>query len=192
MVYKGDAYYIREVLGGSTGAYTYIVNRHKDNAFNLAFRICGNREDAEEIAQDAFMKAFRALGDYRFKAGFATWLYRIVYNTSVSYLRTRRGEIISLEEFPSDASAFLGRTDTEEEAVREHRNELVNYALKKLNAEERALITLYYYEEMSTEEISKVTSITRENVKIRLFRARRKMLETIRDVEMKNEEVYNA
>jgi RNA polymerase sigma-70 factor (ECF subfamily) len=180
MTYKGDIYYIKEVLSGNTNAFTFLVNRHKDHAFNLALRICGNREEAEEIAQDAFLKVFRSLGEFRFKAGFATWLYKIVYNTSISYLRTRKRVVVSLDEFPADANDFIGVCDSEEEAEREYRNALVNFALSTLGDEERAMITLYYYEEMSLEEISAITSISKDNIKIRLFRARRKMLEAIK------------
>ena len=74
MDYKGDIFYIRQVLEGKTIAYTYLVDQHKDHAFNLAFRICGNREEAEEIAQDAFIKAYKSLGNFKMRSSFATWL----------------------------------------------------------------------------------------------------------------------
>jgi RNA polymerase sigma factor (sigma-70 family) len=183
MVYKGDAYYINEVLKGSTNAFAFLVNRHKDNAFNLALRICGNREEAEEVAQDAFLKVFRSLGDFRHKSSFATWLYKIVYNTSISYLRARKREVLSLEDFPADANDFIGSCENDEEAEREYRNALVSYALQRLNENDRAVITLYYYEEMSLAEIADITSITKENIKIRLHRARKKMLEDIERTE---------
>ena len=80
MDYKGDIYYIGQVLDGKTNVYAHIVDRHKDHAYNLALRICGNREDAEEIAQDAFVKAYRSLTNFKMKSSFATWLFRIVYN----------------------------------------------------------------------------------------------------------------
>jgi RNA polymerase sigma factor (sigma-70 family) len=179
MAYKGDAYYIGEVLKGNTNAFALLVNRHKDNVFNLAIRICGNREEAEEIAQDAFLKVYRALNEFRQKSSFATWLYRIVYNTSISYLRARRREVLSLEEFPADATDFIGCSESEETAEREYRNALVNFALQRLNESDRAIVTLFYYEEMSHSEIAEITGISKENIKIRLHRARKKMLEDI-------------
>ena len=156
-----------------------MINRHKDNVFNLAVRICGNREEAEEIAQDAFLKVYRALSEFRQNSSFATWLYRIVYNTSISYLRARRREVLSLEDFPADATDFIGCCESEEIADREYRDALINFALQRLNESDRAIITLCYYEEMSQTEIATITGISKENIKIRLHRARKKMLEDI-------------
>jgi RNA polymerase sigma-70 factor, ECF subfamily len=181
-----DKYYIKQVLEGKINAFSYLVDRHKDKAYNLAFRICGNCEEAEEVAQDAFMKAYRSLKNFRMKSSFATWLYRIVYNTAISLVRNRRKGVLSLEEFPADAVDFLGINKTEDEAVEDYRNSLVNFALQKMNDEERGLITLYYYNDLDTEEISQITGVKKSNVKVRLFRARQKMAEIIRKVEKKH------
>jgi RNA polymerase sigma factor (sigma-70 family) len=183
---KGDIFYIGQVLEGKINAFSYLVDKHKDKAYNLAFRICGNREEAEEIAQDAFLKAYRSLKDFKRKSSFATWLYRIVYNTAISLVRTRKNRVLSVEEFPVDAVDFLSFSSTEEEAADDYRNSLINFALQKISEEERGLITLYYYNELDTEEITKITGISRSNIKVRLFRARQKMAEVIRKVEMKN------
>ena len=183
---ENDIYYIGQVLEGRINAFAYLVDKHKDKAFNLAFRICGNREEAEEVAQDAFLKAYRSLKDFRKKSSFATWLYRIVYNIAISLVRTRKNRVLSVEEFPADAVDFLGFITTEEEAADDYRNSLINFALQKIYEEERGLVTLYYYNELDTEELSKITGITRSNIKVRLFRARQKMVEIIRKVEMKN------
>ncbi|OFY64508.1 MAG: hypothetical protein A2V46_10340 [Bacteroidetes bacterium RBG_19FT_COMBO_42_7] len=183
---KGDIYYISQVLEGKVNTFSYLVDRHKDKAFNLAFRICGNREEAEEIAQDAFLKAYRSLKYFKMKSSFATWLYRIVYNTAISLVRSRKKGLLSIEEFPADAVDFLGFNKTEDEAADDYRNSLVNFALQKISEEERGLITLYYYNDLNTEEISKITGINKSNIKVRLFRARQKMAEIIRKVETKN------
>ena len=183
---KDDLYYIDQVLEWKTIAFSNLVDKHKDKAFNLAFRICGNREEAEEIAQDAFLKAYRSLKDFRKKSSFATWLYRIVYNTAISLVRTRKNRVLSVEEFPADAVDFLGFSTTEEEAADDYRNSLINFALQKISEEERGLVTLYYYNELDTEELSKITGISRSNIKVKLFRARQKMVEIIKKAETKN------
>jgi RNA polymerase sigma factor (sigma-70 family) len=174
------------VLAGKVNAFSYIVDRHKDKAYNLAFRICGNHEEAEEIAQDSFLKAYRSLKGFKMKSSFATWLYRIVYNTSVSHVRIRKKMVLSLEDFPADFTNFIGNNSSEEEAEREYRCSLINFALQKLTEEERGLISLYYYEEMSADEISDVTGINKTNIKVRLFRARQKMSEIIEKIEKKS------
>jgi RNA polymerase sigma-70 factor (ECF subfamily) len=185
MEYKGDISYIEQILSGNSNAFSYIVDRHKDKAYNLAFRICCNHEEAEEVTQDAFLKAFRSLKGFKMRSSFATWLYRIVYNTAISHVRIKKKGVLSLEDFPADATDFIGSNTNEEEAEKEYRTTLVSFALQKINEEERGLITLYYYEEMSTDEISAVTGISKSNIKVKLFRARQKMLEIIEKVEKK-------
>jgi len=190
MDYKGDILYIEQVLSGKINAFSFIVDRHKDQAYNLAFRICGNHEEAEEIAQDSFLKAYKSLRGFKMKSSFATWLYRIVYNTAISRLRIKNKGVLSLEDFPADATDFIGSNTSEEEAEKEYRSSLLSFALQKISEEERGLISLYYYEDMSIEEISDVTGISKSNVKVRMFRARQKMLEIIEKVE-KNKLIYH-
>lgn len=185
MDYKGDIFYIEQILAGDSNSFSYIVDHHKNKAYNLAFRICGNHEEAEELAQDSFLKAYRSLKNFKMKSSFATWLYRIVYNTTISHVRIKKKGILSLENFPADATDFIGTNTNEEEAEKEYRNSLVNFALLKISDEERGLISLYYYEELSTEEISDVTGISKSNIKIKLFRARQKMLGIIEKAEKK-------
>lgn len=185
MDYKGDIFYIQQILEGNNNAFGYMVEYHKDKAYNLAFRICGNHEEAEELAQDSFLKAYRSLRTFKMKSSFATWLYRIVYNTSISHVRIKKKGVLSLEDFPADAKDFVGFSTSEEEAERDYRNSLVNFALQKINEDERGLISLYYYDEMSTDEISEITGISKSNIKVKLFRARQKMLEIIEKVQKK-------
>lgn len=173
---KGDKYYIEQVLEGKTSAFSHLVDRHKDRAFNLAFRISGNREDAEEIAQDAFIRAYNSLGSFRMQSSFSTWFFRIVYNTSISCLRTRKKGVLSLEDFPAEYSDFAGISQSEEEAEREYKKSVLNFALQKLDEEERGLISLYYYEELDADEISDITGLSKSNIKVKLFRSRQKML----------------
>jgi RNA polymerase sigma factor (sigma-70 family) len=183
---RSDTYYIGQVLEGKINAYSNLVERHKDKAYNLAFRICGNREEAEEVAQDAFVKAYRSLKQFGKRSSFGTWLYRIVYNTAISLVRSRRKGMLAVEDFPADAVDFLSFSKNEEEAANEYRNSLINFALQKISEEDRGLVTLYYYDDMDTEEISKITGINKSVIKVRLFRARKKMAEIIMKVEKKN------
>lgn len=182
MTYKGDKYYLEQVLAGKSAAFACLVDRHKDRAFSLAFRICGSREDAEEIAQDAFIKAYNSLGSFKMQSSFATWLYRIVYNTSVSFIRSRKKGVLSLDDFPADFADFVCSSQSEEEAEKEYRKSVVSFALQKLDDEDRGLISLFYYEELDTDEISEITGISKANIKVKLFRARQKMLTVLEKV----------
>ena len=185
MDYRSDIFYIRQVQDGKINAFSHLIDRHKDKAYNLAFRICANREEAEEIAQDAFIKAYRSLNNFKMKSSFATWLYRIVYNTAISLVRSRKNKILAIEEFPADAVDFLSSCGSQDEAVEEYRSSLVNFAMQKISEDDRGLITLYYYNDLDLEEISKITGISRSNIKVKLYRARRKMAEIIGKTENK-------
>jgi RNA polymerase sigma-70 factor (ECF subfamily) len=182
---KSDISWIDLILAGNVEAFSFIIDKYKDRTFNLAFRICGNREEAEEVTQDAFLKAYRSLKGFKMKSSFATWLYRIVYNTAVSHIRNKNKPLLLLDDFPADTSDFTQANISEEEAEKEYRNALVNFAMQKITEEERGLISLYYYEDMNTEEISELTGISRSNIKVKLFRARQKMLEIIVNAEKK-------
>ncbi len=192
MDYKGDNYYIDQIIAGKTASYRYIIDYHKDKAFNLAFKICGNREEAEEVAQDSFLKAFRSIREFRKKSSFSTWLFRIVYNTAISQLRSRKGITISLFDHPSEATEFTGINNFDEEAEHEYRKYIINFALNRLTEEERAIICLYYFEDMSIDEITEVTGSGKSNIKVRLYRSRQKMLETIEMLEKRNSIQYET
>ena len=174
-----DRYYINLILSGNREAFAPIVERHKDNVYNLALKICGNCEDAEEVAQDSFVKAFRSLSSFKGKSSFATWLYRIVYNTSMTFVRKNKLDILRLEDFPVDSVDFIRSNAMEEEAEIEYMKILLSYSMQKLDHEDRAIITMHYYQDLSHSEICSVTGLSRSNIKVRLFRARKRMQEII-------------
>ena len=173
-----DEYYIERVLQGDHSSYATLVERHKDMVFTIAYRMLKSREDAEEISQDAFMKAYRSLGKFRKKSKFSTWLYRIVYNLSVSQLRKNKKQFNSLD----DEEKKIDIEDTHnkiESLENQDRNKYVNQAIENLNYDEKTIITLYYQDELSVEEIAGITQLTHSNVKVRLHRARLKLYDEL-------------
>ncbi len=135
----------------------------------------GCAEDAEELVQDVFLKAFRSLHTYKGDCRFSTWLYRIAYNTAVSATRKRKHEFLYLEEstiynVPDEAVVLVfGSTDDEERIA------MLAQAIDRLTVEEKALITLFYYEEKSVEETGEILHLSQANVKVRLHRTRKKL-----------------
>ncbi len=178
---KDDWYYIEKVLNGESASYAPLVDRYKEMAYNISLRIVRRPEDAEEITQDAFVKAYRSLKGFRGNAKFSTWLYRIVYNSSVSHLRRnqRMGKV---------ESEVFGRINTGDNAEEsdQHNDELMVSALKKakdsLPAEEQTMITLYYYDDRSIDEIAGIMNLSVSNVKVRLFRTRKKLYDLIQQI----------
>lgn len=174
---EDDNYYVAEVLAGQAQAYAELVDRHKDMVYTIAIGLMHIREEAEEVSQDAFLKAYQALSKFKKQAKFSTWLYRIVYNECISRLRKRKLNNISLDENKINFSDSL-ITD-ENSANEEKKYRMLQEALMDLPKEDKTIILLYYFENASIEEISVITSLTKSNIKIRLFRIRNRMHERL-------------
>ena len=154
---EADEKIIVQVLNGNRNAYALLVDKYKDRVYSLALGIVRNRELAEEIAQDAFVKAFGSLKKFRKEAGFSTWIYRITYNTAISELRkTKRTKHVVEEQFENIVSARANDNIAESDE-KEARLEIIEKAVKALPPEEQLMVTLYYLEENSVQQISKVT-----------------------------------
>lgn len=170
-----DDLYLQLVLEGDTSKYSYFIDKYKGMAFSIAFRIVNNRQDAEEIVQDAFLKAFRSLGKFRKGSKFSTWLYRIVVNTSLTKVRSPVPNPVSLDKSdPGDALVEKVESVYRSLDLSEQRS-LINEALEELSVEDRLLLTLYYLNENSIDEIAEITGIPGDNVKMKLHRARNRM-----------------
>ena len=176
MEQEQDSVYIEKVLGGERNAYAFLVDRYKTMVFTLALQITGSREEAEEVAQDTFVKAYHSLKNFKGKAKFSSWLYRIAYNTAISNLRGKEKMGISI--YRTDLHESLSEDDgTGQESLSEaERREYLQIALDSLDADEKCLVIWYYYEERALEEIAQIAGLTKTNAKVRLFRARKKML----------------
>jgi RNA polymerase sigma factor (sigma-70 family) len=174
-----DPEVIQKILEGDREVFTVLVNRYKDMAFTIAFRMVNNRTDAEEIVQEAFIRAYDKLGHFRQDAAFSTWFYRIVYNGSVSFLRSRKNWV-------GDDSEFVLQNVSEEQDIFDSettnlRKDAVLWVLARLKPVDRAIVTLFYHENKSLKEIGVIIDMQEDTVKMRLFRARRsmkKLLET--------------
>ncbi|TSA28007.1 MAG: sigma-70 family RNA polymerase sigma factor [Bacteroidetes bacterium] len=175
MKLRDDNYYIDRVLGGDRSAFTGLVAKHKNMVFSIVLRITQNREDAEEVAQDVFLKAFGSLGSFERKSKFSTWLFRIAYNAAISKTRRKKVEFVGLNDriitnyTEDEIQAQSGQLDQQE------RKMLIDTALKKLPEEDNLLITLFYKAENSVEEISSIMGLSESNVKVRLYRVRKKL-----------------
>ena len=175
MMHHDDTQLIGQILNGDVSGYAILVERYKDLAYTIAFRILGKREDSEEIVQDAFVKAFRSLSSFRQHAKFSTWLYRIVYNTAISKKRLKGLSIQSIEDVRLADPCTENVDDTVDD-----QGKMLEMAMQQLTEEERALVTLYYIEESGVDEIHNITGLSKSNVKVKLFRARKKLQEFVR------------
>ncbi|UKJ08110.1 RNA polymerase sigma factor [Solitalea lacus] len=163
-------------LSGNQGAYVDLLNRHQRYAFTLALRFTKNREDAEEIAQDSFLKAFRSLASFQRTSKFTTWLYSIVYTTAMSKLRKGKLDTSSLDD--DEHPIIVENPSNDESSSRiEHkiRSEYLKQAIDKLLPDDGVIITLFYLHEQSLEEIAAVINMPANTVKVKLHRARQRL-----------------
>jgi len=171
-----DNIYIQRVLNGDRDAYAFLVDKYQSMVFTLALRISKNREEAEEISQDTFIKAYQSLKSYQGKAKFSSWLYRIVYNTGISHLRKLDQGRITLDETNIPETLYTDSKRNHESLSRTEREKYLELALDSLEQDERMFIILYYYEERNLDEIAQIAGISKTNTKVKMFRARKKML----------------
>jgi RNA polymerase sigma-70 factor (ECF subfamily) len=138
-------------------------------------KIVQNREDAEEICQDTFMKVYRSISSFKQESSFSTWIYRIAYNTAITFVRKKKQQFISIDEMQLTDISEEGIDAVLHHASKEEQLQCLERALTKLSAEDCGIITLFYLKEKSIEEVSSITQLTVANVKTKLFRIRKKL-----------------
>jgi RNA polymerase sigma-70 factor (ECF subfamily) len=167
--------YIKRILDGETGLFSYFLERYIRSIHSLIARIIPSKEDAEELTQDTFLKAFRKLNTFKGDCSFSTWLFRIAYNTAISAARKKRIVFPTIDdsvlENVSDESVDNTLNDDEDE----NRLQKLEEAITKLTVEEKTLITLYYTDSKSIAEVASILEQSNENVKVKLFRVRKKL-----------------
>lgn len=169
-----EAHIIHRILEGETSLYEYFLDKYSQQVFVLIVRIVENQEDAEELTQDTFLKAFEHLSSFKAESSFSTWIYRIAYNTAISATRKKKYDIFAMDDTLlaniSDQQVDNALNDEDEEQIRK-----LNNAINKLDTDERALITLFYDEEKSISEAALILGLTESNAKVKLHRIRKKL-----------------
>lgn len=175
-----DQHYINLVIQGDSNSFAVLVNRYKDMIFTLALKMVKNREEAEEVAQDTFIKIYNSLSKFKGDSKFSTWTYKIAYNTCLDRLKKNKKEDlnISIDEF---SSHLIKTMDTALSALEDkERKQTIQKCLNLLPGDESFLLTLFYFEDQNLEEIGKVMNISANNVKVKLFRSRQKLAVILR------------
>ena len=180
MAYKDDNFYLEQIKRGNTDAYAMLINKHKTMAFNVALRITHNREDAEEVIQDAFLKVYYSLKDFEGKSKFTTWLFRIVYNQAISKIRKKTIDQHTIDEEIIDNFTVSEISNGLTYLKAEEQTKYINLALAKLTEEDSTIVTLFYLNESSVEEVSEITGLSEANVKVKLHRSRKKLYDELK------------
>jgi RNA polymerase sigma factor (sigma-70 family) len=175
-----DIELIQKTLCGDQAAYADLVKRHQRFVFTLAMRFAKNREDAEEVAQDCFIKAYRSLSSFQQQSKFSTWLYSIVYTTAMTFLRKRRLDTSSIDTDEgyiqiADKAGSYDAYNVENKSRSYH----LSQAIEQLLPDDATIITLFYQGEQSLEEIAQTMGMEANTVKVKLFRARQRLKERL-------------
>ncbi len=165
---------IDRILAGDKQAYAVLVDRYKSYAFTIAFKILDNRAEAEEAAQDSFIKAFHYLKGFNRKAKFSTWLYRIVFNTAISYKRKDKQVFQSIENSIVEYSE-----QADKDMEREDKQVFVAQAMDKLNEADKLAIQLFYIQEFSLDEVAELMGQPTNTIKVRIHRARQRLADEL-------------
>jgi RNA polymerase sigma-70 factor (ECF subfamily) len=162
---------IKSVQSGNVRAFSELVDSHKNMVYSLVLKMVKSSEDAEEVAQDSFVKAFKAIKQFKGESKFSTWLYKIAYFTAINHLRKNKmlTSEVDMSTFQSDdknAVDDLNETD---------QKECIQKAMTYLKPIEQTIITMFYLDEFSTKEIVEITGLTNSNIKVSLLRIRKKL-----------------
>jgi len=172
---NSDQIYIDKVLAGDTNAFAYLINKYKNMSYTIAIKIVKSHEDAEEVAQDSFLKAYEKLNTFKGNAKFSTWLYTIVYRNAITKIRKKKVTTTDIDDYVIDNHSEGDDFPQLEALKNEEQQKYVREAIEKLSEKDALLITLFYMNDNSIEEIEQITGLSQSNIKVKLFRARKKL-----------------
>jgi RNA polymerase sigma factor (sigma-70 family) len=175
-----DELIIQQVLNGDRPKFAVLVERHQNYVFSLVLRFTPNREDAEEISQDVFVKAFRSLADFRGDSKFSTWLFTIARTTCLSFLRKKKLDIQSLDNERTGIQVENRESGFHANQVEQKsRHAMLNQAIMMLSPDDAQVLNLFYKGDQTLEEIGKIMQLESNTVKVKLHRARHRLKEKI-------------
>ena len=172
---NSDQIYIDKVLAGDTNAFAYLINKYKNMSYTVAIKIVKSHEDAEEVAQDSFLKAYEKLNTFKGNAKFSTWLYTIVYRNAITKIRKKKVTTTDIDDYVINNHCEGDDFPQLEALKNEEQQKYVREAIEKLSEKDALLITLFYMNDNSIEEIEQITGLSQSNIKVKLFRARKKL-----------------
>ena len=192
MANNADQQLIQKTLNGDSRAFAQLVEKYQEYVFTIVIRMLKVREEAEEVAQDIFIKVYDSLSSFKGESKFSTWLYRIAYRKALDQIRKNKNKIQAyelMEEITEEKHVIVGNPS---EALEEReRNQIIKRCIHKLGHTDAALITFFYFEELSIKEIASITELTEDNVKVKLHRSRKKLYDLMKNQDVLSENLRN-
>ena len=181
MTNNNDQLHITKVINGDTNAFAYLVDTYKNLVYSLAYKMTKNREEAEEVSQDTFIKAYKNLKNFKGDSKFSTWLYKITYHACLDNIKKNKKNQNTFEINEITFNQIKSVDDILQGIERKERAIIMDACLLKLLEDERSLIWMFYYDELSLKEIMEVTQLSEANIKVKLHRARKKLLAIVEE-----------
>ena len=171
---ENDLTYIDSIQEGDLAAFSKLVEKYKDMVYAVALKLLRNPADAEDIAQESFIKAYQQIGSFKRESKFSTWLYTITYRSALYHMRKNRIDVRQI--YFKDNEKFQSNIITQIESFKiKEQQKFIKEVIDALPMMEGLLVTLFYIDENSIEEISGITGLSMTNIKVKLFRARKKL-----------------
>lgn len=180
-----DSHYINEVLKGNSNAFGYFIKTYQNKAFDIAVSIVKHEETAKDIVQDSFITAYSSISKFRNEAKFSTWLYRIVVNTSLQFIkkRKRKKEIEDTSLISNNQRS--GYNQAIKQLQKEDLKKLIVKVFKKIPAKEAMILQLYYINDQRISEIEEISGLTKSHIKVLLHRGRLSFYKKIKEEKVK-------
>jgi len=179
---------VQRVQAGNVGAFDQLVQKYREHIFSVVYNMTSNREDASDLTQETFIKAFQAIGRFKGKSSFFTWIYRIAINTTMTFLKKRsRRRYISYENINEEVStteifeSLTAKTRTEKGALVQELQEKLNDSLQKLSPKHRTVVVLHEIEGLGHAEIAEITKTSVGTVRSRLHYAKQQLQSYLKD-----------
>ena len=190
MANNDDDYYIKKILEGDSNSFGVIVERYQNMVFALALKMLKHREESEEVSQDTFIKVYKSLSKFNGESKFSTWIYRITYNTCLDRIKKNSKYNNDVEINDVTSNEIFQAENIFDSLENKERSVIIKECMDKLPEDERVIMHLFYFEELSLKEIVKIVSMTEGNVKVKLFRARKKLFSIFK--ESVEPEIYSS
>lgn len=175
MTPTSDEIIINQINAGDSKQFAILVDRYKDLVFTLALRMMKHREEAEEVSQDTFIKVYKSLSNFKGDSKLSTWIYRIAYHACLDRLKKNKRHYLDVSMDGDRPIQVEVMENAFNQLVEQEQKQKIQFCLEQLTSEDAFLITLYYFEDLSMDEISKIVSLESNHVKVKLFRIRKKL-----------------
>ena len=179
---------VQKVQAGNVGAFDQLVQKYREHIFSIIYNMTSNREDASDLAQETFIKAFQAIARFKGKSSFFTWIYRIAINTTMTFLKKRsRRRFISYEKINDEVSnaeifeRLTAKSRSEKGALVSELQEKLNDSLQKLSPKHRTVVILHEIEGLEHAQIAEITKVSVGTVRSRLHYAKQQLQSFLQD-----------